>query len=60
MTYTTSRHQVQHIYDYINNDMIGNHAFTDSMIAETRNSADMAYYRLTRTERRKVNRWPEV
>ena len=51
---TTRIVQVQYGYDYVNEEMIGNDAFTEGMITDTLRMIDMAYWRLLKTERRTI------
>ena len=52
----TPTERVQYGYDYVNGEMVGNNAFTPDMIADTLRSIDMAYWRLTRAQRRTIVR----
>ena len=57
MTKTTPQTQterVQYVYDYVNTEMAGNDAFTSDMIEDMIKSADMAYWRLSRAQRRSI------
>ena len=46
--------KVQNAYEYVNVQMIGNDAFTDSTIRETLSLIDLAYWRLSRSERKSI------
>ena len=50
-------HKLQYIYNYLKNEMEMDNAFTSEMIEDTRRTADMAYWRLSRAERRQINRY---
>ena len=51
----TPTQKVQYGYDFVNNAMQGNGAYTACMITETLRAIDLAYWRLTRTERHKIH-----
>ena len=50
-----TRAKVEYAYEYVRKNMVGNPAFTNSMVADTLRNIDQAYFRLLRCERRGIN-----
>ena len=54
MVTMTPFESVQYGYDYVNAEMRNNDAFTPDMITYTLRAIDMAYWRLSRSQRRHI------